>query len=1073
MNVTVRMIAALLLSFLAPALCSATTWEIRSNGSGDAPTIQAGIDLSVTGDTVLVTPGTYTGAGNRDLLLEEKNIVLLSEMGPDVTIIDCEQNPSACFNFFLQDSSQIEGFTIRNAGGGGIRVRDFSAPVFVTCVVESCTRSSGGAIYATESSPNFVWCSFIGNQSSGHGGAVFLDDFVTTTFLACTFAGNRAGNDGGALYMGSSENSAEFDSCLFAGNSAADEGGAVWAGGTYESHLLFANCTITRNWSDVPGGIGGLHFSGGKTTRFFRTILWGNRGYEAEVSLNDTLAFYNSDVNSTQVNSAGELSYDANTIFTDPLFCAPGAFEADPDYYLAENSPCFPDNNPGGELVGAFSTGSCGSIVAWDGGGDATNWNDPLNWTGNTLPSTGDLVQMTLAPGDTVYAPNISIPAPAANALRLDLFDDDFDSATATGVLAALDTVQLLDGARIAGSLLNAGGIIYGGPAEIVEVEVGGKLTLEGGAIESYESLVNYGTVIARPPGVFALGIPLENVRDTLLGIAALVEVEAGTLAVGATVKNSANIVMLDDADILIGSIIENNQHGVFEFDGSTGTNTLGGGGRFDNLGTVVMSGTHTAKIDLLMNNYTVGLDTGLVDVFRGTIGIANQLNNEGKVLVESQGAFDIPGTIHNEGGALLEIAGQCTGSGTVTNYGLIRKTDSGASTFTPAIWNLIDAQNNAGALVVEQGFLEAGTIFNQSSIEIQGGTVLTINDSLENWPNATIGGSGTLQLVGGLWNEGRIEPGFSPGTLYIDGDFSMLPSAEIDFEIGGVVPGVNHDLLVVSGAATFEGSINVLMIDGYVPAPNDTFDVVLFGSRLVSSRAGDFSCFSGLEVDSIYLNPVQTPTMYLLVASDTAGTPPNDPPMAVDDTDTTVVDPVTVEPLVNDVDPDAQALTIAGINTSRLAGSAVLDVGDTSITYFPSYTFTGNDTLTYYATDCAGGVDSAIVVFRIGDATSVDGNGEITPPLRFGLQPNAPNPFNPATRIRFDLSDPGRVVLQIYDVRGRLVRTLLDEHRAAGQYELVWNGTSARGRELPSGLYFLRMESNNRSDTRKIVLVR
>ncbi|MDD3642933.1 MAG: FlgD immunoglobulin-like domain containing protein [Candidatus Krumholzibacteria bacterium] len=98
--------------------------------------------------------------------------------------------------------------------------------------------------------------------------------------------------------------------------------------------------------------------------------------------------------------------------------------------------------------------------------------------------------------------------------------------------------------------------------------------------------------------------------------------------------------------------------------------------------------------------------------------------------------------------------------------------------------------------------------------------------------------------------------------------------------------------------------------------------------------------------------------------------------------------------------------------------------------------------------------------------------------PYAARLYQNFPNPFNPATVVRFDApgragSGTARVVLAVYDVQGRLVRTLVDRAMPAGPAEAVWDGTNAEGAAVSSGIYFVRMDSAGQRLTRKMVLLR
>ena len=98
---------------------------------------------------------------------------------------------------------------------------------------------------------------------------------------------------------------------------------------------------------------------------------------------------------------------------------------------------------------------------------------------------------------------------------------------------------------------------------------------------------------------------------------------------------------------------------------------------------------------------------------------------------------------------------------------------------------------------------------------------------------------------------------------------------------------------------------------------------------------------------------------------------------------------------------------------------------------------------------------------------------GHGTVPIATFLDQNHPNPFNPATRITFGLANEGEVLLQVFDARGALVRTL--EHRLlpAGRHSAEWDGRSDSGRRVSSGIYFCRMKSGGHEITKKMVLLR
>ena len=119
---------------------------------------------------------------------------------------------------------------------------------------------------------------------------------------------------------------------------------------------------------------------------------------------------------------------------------------------------------------------------------------------------------------------------------------------------------------------------------------------------------------------------------------------------------------------------------------------------------------------------------------------------------------------------------------------------------------------------------------------------------------------------------------------------------------------------------------------------------------------------------------------------------------------------------------------------------------------------------------------DDTRFVLLVGDAQYIEEQRSLLPglPSRTALHQNFPNPFNPTTVIRYELSANARVSLKIYDVRGALVRTLEDRRLPAGRYEVGWNGLDNQGSQVASGIYFYRLVSSEGVVlTRKMVLLK
>ncbi|MFQ5770533.1 MAG: FlgD immunoglobulin-like domain containing protein, partial [bacterium] len=93
--------------------------------------------------------------------------------------------------------------------------------------------------------------------------------------------------------------------------------------------------------------------------------------------------------------------------------------------------------------------------------------------------------------------------------------------------------------------------------------------------------------------------------------------------------------------------------------------------------------------------------------------------------------------------------------------------------------------------------------------------------------------------------------------------------------------------------------------------------------------------------------------------------------------------------------------------------------------------------------------------------------------PTEYSLAQNFPNPFNPETNIRFAMKEAGEVTLNIYNLQGQLVRSLVSDHREAGNYSVMWNGADNSGRLVASGIYIYKFEVNRFKDTKRMVFLK
>ncbi len=308
------------------------------------PTIQAAIDASVTGDTVLLSPGVYRGPGNRDIELRGLDLVITSSAGADQTVIDCEREGRGFYIHELETpAARIEGLTISNGlpvfepwnGGGGI-LSGASAPTIVNCRIVSCEAGVGAGLALMVFDGVVDRCLLSGNNATasynGGGGVEFLGG--SGEIRDCVIAGNSAPKGGGIYFNASGR----ITGCTIAGNLATEDGGGIW----------------TVAWP----------------LELERCILWGNCAWDdgdevfcrTENILCECCA-----VDSTGVVTlmGPDPEYDEDCVFVDPLFCdpAPCGLTTDGDWRLDTNSLCLPENSPCAELIGALGQG-CGDTPA-------------------------------------------------------------------------------------------------------------------------------------------------------------------------------------------------------------------------------------------------------------------------------------------------------------------------------------------------------------------------------------------------------------------------------------------------------------------------------------------------------------------------------------------------------------------------------------------------------------------------------------------------------------------------------------------------------------------------------------
>jgi hypothetical protein len=109
----------------------------------------------------------------------------------------------------------------------------------------------------------------------------------------------------------------------------------------------------------------------------------------------------------------------------------------------------------------------------------------------------------------------------------------------------------------------------------------------------------------------------------------------------------------------------------------------------------------------------------------------------------------------------------------------------------------------------------------------------------------------------------------------------------------------------------------------------------------------------------------------------------------------------------------------------------------------------------------------ASALLLSLADRTGAD---DLVRPFR--VYQNFPNPFRSSTVIQFDLPERTAITLRVYDVQGRLVRTLEDDAFDAGRHQVTWDGKDEAGRGAPAGIYFYRLRTDREASVRRIVKI-
>jgi hypothetical protein len=149
------------------------------------------------------------------------------------------------------------------------------------------------------------------------------------------------------------------------------------------------------------------------------------------------------------------------------------------------------------------------------------------------------------------------------------------------------------------------------------------------------------------------------------------------------------------------------------------------------------------------------------------------------------------------------------------------------------------------------------------------------------------------------------------------------------------------------------------------------------------------------------------------------------------------------------------------------------LDPGVDKVEITPIELENPHHSLTYYFNDYSSGRPVVTAVHPEVETGQVFYANPSSVPKTFALYQNSPNPFNPQTAIMFDMPVAGDVKISVFNVLGQNVTNLVDGNMEAGTHEVIWNGKDKNGATVASGIYFYRIDTDQFTETKKMMLLK
>ena len=1092
--------ALAILVFLLPPAAHAATHRVPS----EYATIQAGIDACVEGDTVLVAPGTYTGVGNRDLNFNGTNLTLISEVGAEQTIIDCEGLAGAMtFDHGETQASVVAGFTLRNGASwdsGGIFCAGASPWLHDLIIEEGISWGWGGGVFLRESSAiledTIIRDNWGGRPDSwgGAGGGLAAYRSAPTIRrvrfeLNWAVAGDPGGEccpeaaGGGAYFL---ESTPTLEDVVFFGNQAvkytggngSNRGGGLFANGDIE----LRGATFVENHTELGAGAA-IYIEGGTLTLERAIIAFSSPGdmYPGTAVVGTTVASCCLAYGNAEGDWVGGLSGQggaAGNMTADPQFCD----RAQGDLSVTDLSPCLPEHNACGLLVGALGMGCLGHApsaftastnrsdgieLVWD-----WEWSGPV---GFEIERDEALVLEVTDPAQRTWLDTEASLGSHAYSLRAVQVGGLGPAASATGrrLPSQIDVVS-----PNGGEVLRVGAVATlrwdpdsGSDEELVDIELS-RSGPDGPWEPLFVGTAHDGEEPWLVTGSYELDCWLrvrsaysEDISDAAFKIGTRtlrVPLDVPTLADAFAQTASQDTVALvpglyqehglrmPSEAVLLGDpahpdavVIDGQGLGRILDCSGVDSLTLIDGVTFQHGYTQL----HGAAIDGTLARLTIR-NCNFRDNHAGDDGGAiGKLYSSGRLRLLSCTFED---NRSNEGGgavALHDSRSELTDCRFVGN----QAPEGGAiscSYFVPAISFCHFAENRAelrgGAIAFDYTLFAPdqpvrSCVFVGNHSDGDGGA-LSVNISGPNLVSMTFVGN----TADGAGN-----------AIYYD----AVRSVQV----------LDRCLIVGSGEgaaiACGMGGPPTLTCSNLFDPIHDEWAGCAASQLGVSGNISADPLFCDAEHGDYRLDPGSP----CLPANNTCGLLIGALGEGCEETPVALAS-FTATPAAGAVELAWEADALAAF---RLTGTREAASWDVAWQAAGSGRFCARDENPQLAP--GGEVSYRLEGRLLGEDWQLLRELAVTLPPAFAtrlLTPH-PNPFNPAVTLPFTLAAPGRVRLEVFDLAGRRVATLADGQFAAGKQALAWDGRDAAGNSQASGVYFIRFAAAGHTESKRLVLLR